>query len=318
MSLTEVELQRIIATVLSQTRTQITFSKLAEDYLQLHAIKKKSFKKDVGYLRNYIEPSFGNIELGAITPMQVERAFARWSVIGSTAANRALEILRVMFKLAIRWQYMAGPNPADGIKKNREKARDRYITAAEMPSLREALSKEPLDVQTAVRIYLYTACRRSEIANAKWRHVNWHERYLLIPDTKNGTNFPCPLPEVCILWLNKLPRRDEHIFPGMHPGTRLDVYKAWRRVRAVAGLEDVTIHDFRRTCGTWLLDEGFTRGEISDALNHLSPKSTERYAVYRQEKLRRMMDTASHRIENLLAPADHGNVVYLRRGNKAR
>lgn len=301
MNLSETEIAKIISAVIAQTRTEVTFKKLIEDYLELHAKKKKSFKKDVGYIRNYIEPSFGNIPLSSITARQVEQVFALWSMKHPIAANRALEILRVMFRKAIRWGYMSGTNPASEIDKNPEKPRERYITADEMPSLREALQKESVAVQAAFRMYVYTDARKEEILDLTWGRINWTEKYALFPRTKNGRAFPCSLPDICIEWLQKLPRKSEFVFPGMFINTRMDMDKIWRRIRARAGLSDVTIHDMRRTCGTWLRAQGFTTKDIADAFNHLDPKSTERYAIPNQAKVRTMLDRGASAIEAFLS-----------------
>ena len=64
------------------------------------------------------------------------------------------------------------------------------------------------------------------------------------------------------------------------------VTMAMRRVRAEAGVDDVSIHDMRRAVTNWLKDQGVSR-EVRDlVLNHKDPSVTEAHysSTARMEK----------------------------------
>ncbi len=76
--------------------------------------------------------------------------------------------------------------------------------------------------------------------------------------------FPADLSKVKI---GKEPRT-----PHVNPDS---VTMAMRRLREVAGVEDVSIHDMRRAISNWLKDQGVSR-EVRDlVLNHKDPSVTE-------------------------------------------
>ena len=53
-----------------------------------------------------------------------------------------------------------------------------------------------------------------------------------------------------------------------------DVHSAWERVCDRAGLEDLRVHDLRRTHGSWMLAGGADLQVISKALGHKDYSST--------------------------------------------
>jgi integrase len=60
------------------------------------------------------------------------------------------------------------------------------------------------------------------------------------------------------------------LFPGDDPDEPLaDFKRRWERIRRLSGLEDLTIHDLRRTVGTWLANlAGVPEHTIAALLNH--------------------------------------------------
>ena len=105
---------------------------------------------------------------------------------GLYQANRMLERIRSMFNKAIEWGW-DGVNPTQGIKKFKEKSRDRYILPNEMPLLLKALYEEQNEVaRDYIYISLFTGARKSNVLQMRWEEVDWHNKTWRIPDTKNG------------------------------------------------------------------------------------------------------------------------------------
>jgi integrase len=57
-----------------------------------------------------------------------------------------------------------------------------------------------------------------------------------------------------------------------------DVKREWGRIRARAKLHDVTVHDLRRTAGSWMTRSGVPMRVIGEALGHRDMRATHVYA----------------------------------------
>jgi len=66
--------------------------------------------------------------------------------------------------------------------------------------------------------------------------------------------------------------------------------KAWERIRDAAKVTDVTIHDLRRTLGSWLAANGYSLLLIGKALNHQSQRSTEIYSQLNLDPVREALE----------------------------
>ena len=114
----------------------------------------------------------------------------------------------------------------------------------------------------------------------EWAHVNLTQRRWVKPTTKNGRPHIVPLRPQVVELLSQLPRTSKWVFPGLagepiHPAT---IRKVWHWIRAVAGVPDVTLHDLRRTCASWMAINGANLSTIQHTLNHASLTPTAIYA----------------------------------------
>ena len=89
-----------------------------------------------------------------------------------------------------------------------------------------------------------------------------------------------------------------------HPGqwTVTSVEHAWRKIRARVGLNDVRIHDLRRTTASWLAIENTNLPIIQKVLNHSSMTSTQVYSRLSVAPVRQALDQQAERILGTLAP----------------
>jgi len=75
-----------------------------------------------------------------------------------------------------------------------------------------------------------------------------------------------------------------------------DVKRQWRRIRKEAGLEDVRLHDLRRTVGSWLATSGASLPLIGKVLNHADASTTAIYARLAEDAARSALDQHAERI----------------------
>jgi integrase len=76
--------------------------------------------------------------------------------------------------------------------------------------------------------------------------------------------------------------RGEYVFPAKRGGSKtphlVEPKKAWATICRQAGLDNVRIHDLRRTLGSWQAMMGTSLQIIGRSLGHRSLQSTEVYA----------------------------------------
>ncbi len=233
-----------------------TLAELAESYMAEHVPKKKkasSAAEDRRNLDNHILPAFGKRKINDITRADV----SRWhgAMRGKPiAANRCLALMSKMFNLADEWGLCTdGANPTRRIEKYPERKHERFLSEAELACLGTALgeaeraakrtdgkprrrhraaSEHPSAI-AALRLLIFTGCRRGEILSLKWEHVDFERGCLMLPDSKTGAKL-VPLGAPALELLSKLPRVDgnPYVLPGAVRGEHyVGLTKAWQRIR---------------------------------------------------------------------------------------
>lgn len=123
-------------------RSEMTIKNLFERYLERYAkVHKKSWQEDHNQFQRYLR-GWENRKLSSIRKSHIQKLHAEVGTNkGHYAANRLLALLHTMFNRAIDWGWDSA-NPAHGIKKFKEKSRDRFIQSDELPKFFKALSEE--------------------------------------------------------------------------------------------------------------------------------------------------------------------------------
>ena len=75
--------------------------------------------------------------------------------------------------------------------------------------------------------------------------------------------------------------------PGKH---LINLQKPWRRIRAIAGLDDVRIHDLRHSFASFAVGAGLSLPIIGGLLGHKSVQTTARYAHLAHDPLKQASD----------------------------
>ena len=201
----------------------------------------------------------------------------------SGTTNRVLVLLRYIFNLARKWNVPGiGANPTGGISMAPEVHRQRFLTAEETRRLIAAIDEEQNQVAAqAIKLLLLTGGRRSEITQAKWEHVDWQRRTLLVPVSKSGKPRTIALNGAAIELLQSVPRLQgsEYIFPSPYSGHPFaSLFYPWDRIRRRAGLDDVRLHDLRHSFASFLVNQGVSLYVVQGLLGHTQVRMTQRYA----------------------------------------
>ena len=122
---------------------------------------------------------------------------------------------------------------------------------------------------------------RSDPAKPQWR----------IPseDSKNKEPMKIAIVEPVISILNRRRKAGDgdYVFPAKRSGSKsphlTEPKRAWATICKRAELQDVRIHDLRRTLGSWQAMQGASLQVIGKSLGHKSMQSTEIYARLDQD-----------------------------------
>ncbi len=280
-----------------------TLGELIETYVERHAkVHKKTWLDDQQRLERHVPAAWKSRRADAIMREDIAQIHDRIGRKTPYEANRLQEVLRKMFNLAKIWHFIdeAAPNPAQGIVKFKEQKRKRWLKPEELPALARAIDAEPsLYVRAALWLYLLTGVRKTELVTAKWVHVDWERGLLVLPDTKSGEEQYAVLNAPALAILQSVPKTEgnPHIFVGSRTGSHMtNIDRSWRRVRHEAGIEDVRLHDLRRTTGSWLSQAGVELNTIKEALRHASLSTTLIYARLGADPARAAMEEHGRKV----------------------
>jgi integrase len=198
-------------------------------------------------------------------------------------SNRVVMILRYMYNLAAKWKVPGvAANPTRGIELGQEAQRNRFLSRQEAQRLVDAITvDENRTAANAILLLMLTGARRNEITQAKWEHVLWTERKLLVPLSKSGKPRWIALSTSAMSLLDSIPKLAgcDHIFPSSITGRPCpSLWFPWRRIRARAGLQDVRLHDLRHSFASFLVNEGVSLYVVQALLGHANARTTQRYA----------------------------------------
>jgi integrase len=273
-----------------ELRTGMLMKELCEEYIKRHAVKKRSARDDIRMIAKRIIPTFGNRRIQTITYQEILR-FHR-SIKASSHANRYLSLLSKMYALAKEWGYVESNfvNPAVGISKNPEKARNRYVREDEMPRLLKAIhAVEDPYVKGAILISLFTGIRQGSVLNLRWEDIDLEAQILLETKAKTakaGEVFRHPISAAAVDIFRSIPRREGEPFvfrTGKTAKSQSNLLrKVWTDIKLEAGIKEAPgdklwLHDLRRTVGSWLVKNNYSTNIAKAALNHKSLVAAQRY-----------------------------------------
>jgi len=284
----------------AKNKTMGEFSSLyIENYAKKH---KKTWQEDQRRIKKHIFHIWNKKPIKLITKSDILAMHNKIGLKTPYEANRLLRQLSKMFEIAKEWGYLdhRDENPAKGIKLFKEKKRDRWLTHHELPGLIEAVDQEQnLYARIAIWLYLLTGMRKSELLTSKWSDIDFERKELRLDETKSGKIHYVPLSDAAMDLLDRVPRLSDnpYIIPGNISGKHLvNISKPWNRIRKAAGLEDVRLHDLRRTVGSWLAQSGNSLHLIGKVLNHTNQSTTAIYARFAQDDVRNALQ-------------DHGKMI---------
>ncbi|MFO1086752.1 MAG: tyrosine-type recombinase/integrase [Reyranellaceae bacterium] len=328
-------------------RTDLTVAELVEIYLtegpaSKPAKKATSWQSDASNLRRHVIPLLGRRQLASLTSDDLqkfqrdvtdgktradERTRKRGRAIvtgGPVAATRTTLVLSAMLQWATTRKFRPD-NPGKGIKLNKPKQRERFLSAAELARLGEAFAngeRQGLNPNSLaiLRLLVLTGARRNEIASLRWDYVDFERKALRLPDSKTGAKI-VPLGAPALTVLNGLPRKpgSPWVFPAATgAGHHVGMPRVWRKLKAMARLSDVRMHDLRHGFASIAVADGSSLYLVGKVLGHTQASTTQRYAHLHLDPVRAVADRTSRKLAGALKGGGNGpRLVSLRDRRRA-
>ena len=292
------------------------FTSVAEQFLALHGakLKPRTLEEQQRIMRLHLNPALGDIDIANITRTHVETMHARMKS-KPRAANHTLAVLSSLMNWAEEHGYRPrDSNPCRRVVHYPQNNRERFLQPDELARLGAALDQAErenlasLYAIAAIRLLIFTGARLSEILTLRWSYVDLTRNALLLPDSKTGQK-TIPLNAPAIEVLKSLPRmaNNPFVIVGHIHGTHIvNLQKPWRRIRALAGLDEVRIHDLRHTFASVAVASGGSLPIIGRALGHSQTSTTQRYAHLTDDPVRQLTRTTGERLAAALTgkPSD--------------
>jgi integrase len=190
------------------------------------------------------------------------------------AANRTLAAVRKLFNWA-EGRYGLASNPCNRVEMpGTETARDRVLTDKELKAVWRSAAKLGGSFGPVVHLLILTGQRRNEVAGMEWRELDIPNRLWKLPRgrVKNDSGHEVPLSTQALEVIAGVPRIHgrQLLFSTTGITAVSGFSKAKIEIDEVAGVEDWTLHDLRRTMASGMARLGVSLPVIEKILNHSS------------------------------------------------
>lgn len=308
----EAERRRVTAKYITgeASETDQLFGTYAIQWLNVRKAPHLSPATLAGYksiMRRYLLPEFGERNLRAIKPMEIQAFVNGLAGRSDTQIHTCIAALHGVFASAVQDQILT-LDPTRGLVKARATAPrvKRALTPAERARLQATVAEHPDGLFAAILYWL--GVRSGEARGLQWADVDWaHARVHVERDVDQATGdkvgelktqasartLPVPAPLMDMLRARRgLP--GAYILPGKNPGAPMTdsmATRRWARIREAAGLpEEITPHWLRHNYATMCRDAGLRAEDTMYLMGHSSYQTT--LSIYTHVTERRLDDLA--------------------------
>ncbi len=218
--------------------------------------------------------------------------------------NKAVGCLKTIFNFCISMEAISTENTLNKFKKLHEQVPDieiipeyligkvySYIDYRKTNTLSNHIDR------VIIRLLNETGMRRSELARLKIKNININSNEIRLTETKNKksrtvfiSDETATIISMLIIRAN-LKSKDNLIINSktLKPIEPNGISKKITRISKAIGLTNssqIQCHQWRHTCGTRMLENGFNIREVQEYLGHSDIKMTERYTHINNDKLK--------------------------------
>lgn len=272
-----------------ESREEMTVGELFSIYMERHASKKNRTSDDMQKMFDRSCKPLHSKKLSAVSAQFVEKFYSEVAKSSPYTANRVIQLMRSVFNRGKTWKYFTGDNPFVNIITFKESPRERFLSDEEAGKLIAAISKTTQhNIADFILLSLFTGARKGNVMSMEYAEVDWSNHLWTIPAEKFKTGKKHVIAlgpaEMGILTRRRSAalerqRKTGKISPFVFPGEGakghvMDFKRSWKTLRKQANLEDITIHDLRRSLGAAMANANVNVALVKGALGHADIKTT--------------------------------------------
>lgn len=241
------------------------------------AERRRIWEKDIA-------PDLGEIQADSLTRQQIREWGETKAKRAGVSANRAFELLRVVYGWALDSREIIKATPFGRTLKrpySKEQSRERYLSREELCGLLVALDSIDAGFSDAIRLLLLTGVRRSSVMLARVDEFQGDLWTIPAARMKSGRAHDVPLSAEVRAVVDRQkaridgldspllfpPRRSDAVLETRKIGSRFVGFLRGKMAEALGRKPEVwTIHDLRRTVATHLEDALKVRREVISAI----------------------------------------------------
>jgi integrase len=196
-------------------------------------------------------------------------------------ANYSVKMLSAGFNRMCNEIELDLRNPCKGVTLYPTKARTRFLTPNEAPKLLEALNVLRKQKRNSIQadclfLMIYTGQRKTNVLQLNKKDIQDNVWTIQSEEQKTQRDIIVPLNEFAIEIVNKYINlhKDGYLFKR-NGRVMKDIPGTFKRACRMADVENCTIHDLRRSLGSWMLNNGVPIAVVSRTLGHSSIRVTE-------------------------------------------
>ena len=279
--------------------TDMSLADVMDYYIQNHSVAKKCHKEVIKITNLYINPIIGRVRMCDLDTADIRVFKEKAGKRSQAQANKALAYIKaaINFAMADFKELRQIQNPCRFVKKFKARKRRVFVTYEEMPALLKAINKEENPyARAAVMLFILLGQRKDEILRVRRDDIDFKAKRIYWEDTKNGEEHFLPLSDEAFEIIKMIPqvKGSPWLFPSINHARGLkgenhlkDLVRPWKRIREAANLQGKTIHDLRRTLGSWMAMGGEGLEMIGKILHHSGPKVTfDHYSHFQDAPIR--------------------------------
>lgn len=276
--------------------TSISLKKTIEEFIKLKTADKayqtiRKYQNILGHFKTMLGNNFQveNIDNGIVERFKLYYLDDH-SKLGT---NMALRHLKTFCYWCYDKEYISRKPKFEMLKTAKKDVR--WLTREEYQELYDL---SPTEVQDVMTLCVSTGARIREILERPWKDFNFKENVIILDAhiVKGRFQSALYMNDRCIEVLNRI--REEHPagkspFPYNYDYINNRYQKACKETRIKS-----TTHDWRRSAGAWLLQEGVSIYHVSRFLRHSSTKVTEEHYA---DLVKENYSNLSNQIQELLS-----------------
>lgn len=270
-----------------EKKTVYTVKFMLNKYLEYSRANKKSYKTDLTFATFFLDYFGQNRDILMILPSDIENMKLelkshrnkKGEFLKNSSVNRYYSALNKAYNVMIENDYI-DYNPCRKVKKYIEDNVRSVVLPLNVQE--EFLKLLPSDLhRVIVLVALHTGFRKSNVLQLRKEQVNLAKKYIKLTKSENKGKKTITMPLNSFIF-NLIEyyynQAEDYLF--INPETHQPFTTILKSIKAAGkkvGIEDLHFHDFRRTFGTRLLENGTNLRVIQDLLAHSNISVTERY-----------------------------------------